>query len=457
VRRTVPLAGLAARTAGEAVVAALRRKVAGSDPAEFHGRTAERYAQLLGRSKGVLMKAGQMVSFVSFGPAVPAEFRAVYQTAMSRLQADAPPMHPDLARATLERELGQRAEEAFAEIDWVPLAAASIGQVHSARLHDRRRVAVKIQYPGVADAIRADLQNAELLATFFALMSAVFPGGIRLDLRGGAEEFGRRIVEELDYGHEADNQRQFASIYRGHPFIHVPEVVDELSTARVLTQELVAGRHWDEALGASQELRNQWGEAIYRFCWGTLKRFGLFNADPHPGNYVFHDDGTVSFLDFGCVKRWRPNDIALLDSIWDAALEGDAQAIWRAAVEGGLFRPSDDLTPADVLDYWRQSAEYCWAPQPFTITPDYVAACIEREYSPTGPSGKVMRQLAAPGEFAFMTRIDLGLMSVLGELRATTDWASISREHQLDADPVTRMGQLEREFLQQRSARPQHA
>ena len=454
VRRALPLAGLTARTAGEGVVAALRRKVTGSDTLEFHARTAERYAELLGGSKGALMKAGQIVSFVSFGPAVPPQFRVTYQAALSRLRGDAPPMHPDLARAVLERELGQPTEAAFAEFDWAPLAAASIGQVHAARLHDGRPVAVKIQYPGVAEAIRADLKNTELLATFFSLIAAVAPGGIRMDLRGGADEVSERITEELDYRLEAHNQRVFADIYRGHPFIHIPEVIDDLSTARVLTQELVNGRGWQEALQADQELRNRWGEAIYRFCWGTMHRHLLFNADPHPGNYLFHEDGSVSFLDFGCVKRFTAEQMRLMNSCWAAAVDGDARAIWRATVEDGWFRATDDLTPDDVLSYWREGAEYCWGGQPFTITPEYVAACIEREYSPAGPSGRVMRRFAAPGEYAFLLRIDLGLMSVLGELYATTDWGSIDREHRLGAEPTTPMGLLERDFLRAKAASP---
>ena len=147
----------------------LRSKLTGADSTEFHVRTAERYAELLGHSKGALMKAGQMLSFVSASPAVPAEFQPIYQEALARLRDDAPPMAGELARVVLERELGRRTESAFAEFDWTPLAAASIGQVHAARLHDGREVAVKIQYPGVADAIGADLKNTELLATFLEL------------------------------------------------------------------------------------------------------------------------------------------------------------------------------------------------------------------------------------------------------------------------------------------------
>src|ERR1700722_5197292 len=244
IRRAAPLASLAARTTGEAVVAALRHKALGTDSTEFHQRNAERYTQLLGRSKGVLMKTGQMLSFVTLGSAIPAEYRSIYQAALARLQDDAPPMDAELARSTLEAELGKRTGDLFADFDWQPIAAPAIGQGHEATTTDGRRVAVKIQYPGVADAIRSDLENTELLATFFQLMAAMVPGLLRLDLRAVAKEVSERICEEVDYEKEADNQSVFADLYRGHPFIHVPEVVVELSTARVLTQDFVAGRRW---------------------------------------------------------------------------------------------------------------------------------------------------------------------------------------------------------------------
>ncbi len=167
-RRAVPLVGLAVRTVGEALVARLRGGRTDADHAEFHVRSAERYAELFGRSKGALMKAGQMASFALISPAVPVELQSIYQAALLRLRDDAPPMASELAREVLERELGQRTENVFAQFDWEPLAAASIGQVHAAQLPDGRAVAVKIQYPGVADAIYADLKNTELLATFLS-------------------------------------------------------------------------------------------------------------------------------------------------------------------------------------------------------------------------------------------------------------------------------------------------
>src|SRR5580704_8691314 len=332
-RRTAPLAALSARTAGEAVVVGLRGKFTGADSTEFHIRTAERYAELLGHSKGALMKAGQMLSFVSAGPAVPREFQPIYQEALARLRNEAPPMAPELARTVLERELGQATESAFAQFKWEPIATASIGQVHAARLHDGRAVAVKIQYPGVAAAIDADLKNTELLSTFLGLLFGLSPRKVSFDIRGAAQEIGARITEELDYRLEAANQAEFAEHYRGHPFIHVPEVIGELCTGRVLTQELVQGKTWSDALASERELQDQWAEAIHRFVYGSNHRFCLFNADPHPGNYLFHDDGSVSFLDFGCIKRFERERVEMMQAIGRACFRADVLGTWQASVE----------------------------------------------------------------------------------------------------------------------------
>jgi len=448
-RRTVPLAALTARTAGEAVVVGLRSKLTGADSTEFHVRTAERYAELLGSSKGALMKAGQMLSFVSLGPAVGEEFQATYQAALTRLRSDAPPMAPELARSVLERELGRPAKDAFAEFDWEPLAAASIGQVHAARLHDGRAVAVKIQYPGVGAAIEADLKNTELLATFLGLIRGLSPRKLNIDLSAAAEEIGERINEELDYRTEAANQAEFAEIYAGHPFIHVPEVIGELSTTRVLTQELVQGRPWSEALTAAQDLRNSWAEAIHRFIYGSYVYHHVFNADPHPGNYLFHDDGSVSFLDFGCVKRFEPEQIESLDVIMRECLRGDVEETWRLSIEGGFFAPSGSLTREEVFDYWREPLEMYWGEQPFTITPEYVARLIETRYSPVGPSANVFHHLSTPSTYAILSRLDVGVMSLIGELRATIPWATLGAEYFEGADPVTPMGRADRKLREE--------
>ncbi len=451
-RRTAPLAALTARTAGEAVVVGLRSKLAGSDSTEFHVRTAERYAELLGRSKGALMKAGQMLSFVSANPAVPAEFQSIYQTALTRLRDDAPPMAPELARSVLERELGRWTESVFAQFEWEPLAAASIGQVHAARLHDGRDVAVKIQYPGVAGAICADLKNTELLSTFLGLLFGLSPRKTSFDLRGAAREMSVRITEELDYRLEAANQAEFAGIYRGHPFIHVPEVIGELCTGRVLTQELVQGKSWSDALACGQELRDSWGEAIYRFVYATNMRFCLFNADPHPGNFLFHDDGRVSFLDYGCVKRFGREQVDVMIAIGRACLREDVLGTWQACVESGFCRSTDPVTPEEVYAYWREPWELWWAEQPFTVTPECAARWIEHKYSPTGPSANAFRHFTAAADYTTMGRIEMGAASLIAELHATNYWGSMAAEFFEGTAPLTARGKLDHAFFADRQA-----
>lgn len=428
-RRTAPLAALSARTAGEAAIVSIRGKLTGTDSTEFHLRTAERYAELLGRSKGALMKAGQMLSFASICPTVPAEFQSIYHRALARLREDAPPMTSELARTVLEHELGSRTESLFAELDWEPLAAASIGQVHAGRLHDGREVAVKIQYPGVADAINSDLENAELLATFLSMIvGGVSPWRLSFDLRGMAREMGMRIAEELDYRLEAATQAEFAEHYRGHPFIHVPEIIGELCTGRVLTQELCTGRPCTDAVGAEQDLRNQWAASIWRFVYGSYGRLGMINADPHPGNYLFHDDGRVSFLDFGCVQRFPSDRSAMASAIVLACLRGDVLGTWRACVEAGLWRASDPVSPEEVFAWWHEPFRYLWAEQPFTFTPEYAASWVEHRFSPTGPSANALRYLTMVNDCLAWTRIELELSWVLAQLHATNDWPTMLAE-----------------------------
>jgi predicted unusual protein kinase regulating ubiquinone biosynthesis (AarF/ABC1/UbiB family) len=453
VHRTAPLLGAAAHAGGEAVIGALRRRGRPPEP-EAYARRAERYVELLGRSKGALMKAGQILSYVPFGAAVPPENRAVFQAAMARLQADAPPMAPELAADVVREELGAPPEKIFAEFCPRPLAAASIGQVHAARLPDGRAVAVKIQYPGVAEAIIDDLRNAELLAVFFQLLRSVVPGLTRLDPKEIAQEISARIAEELDYRIEAASQQFFASAYRGHPFIAVPEIIPELSTRRVLTQQLAEGLTWDAAVKAGQRLRDAWGEAIYRFAFGSLRRLRAFNADPHPGNYLFRPDGSVAFLDFGCVKQFDAEQVAQMQDVVRAVVRQDAGALWQAFVELGFFAATGGLTPQEVLDWYSGPFEMLLGPQPFQITPEIAARAIANEASPAGRFGRVVRSLSLPADYVFLSRIDLGLFAVLAELRATGDWRGIQAELDDGAPPATPMGEAEAEFW---ASRPQVA
>jgi len=442
-RRAAPVAGLAARTAGESVLRALRRR---SETPEEAVAQAERYVELLGRSKGALMKAGQILSFVPFGSSVPAENRAAFQAAMARLQANAPPMAPELAASVIEEELGSAPDRVFAEFSPRPVAAASIGQVHSARLPDGRPVAVKVQYPGVAEAIRADLRNTELVAVLFQLLRSVIPGLSRLDLREVAEEVTERVSEELDYHQEAKNQARFAHAYRGHPFIRIPEVHAEFSTRKVLTQDWADGVDFAEAVSAPQDLRDRWSESIFRFVFGSLRRLCAFNADPHPGNYRFGLDGVVTFLDFGCVKAFSRDQVTQMQNVMRAVVAGDAEALWRGFVDVGVLSPSDGPSPQEVLDWWGPGLEMITGPQPYRLSPEHVARVIEREFSPVGDSGRVVRKMSLPKDWVFMSRIDMGLMSVLAELGATGDWHAIQQELDEGAAPRSEMGRADAAF-----------
>ena len=444
-RRTAPLAAISARAAGEGVVDVLRRRLHGErgTSLEFHVRNAGRYTDALSRSKGVLMKVGQMLSFVDISAAVDKTYGEVYQAALASLQSDAEPMEPVLVAAVVESELGRAPEDLFAEFEATPIAAASIGQVHAARLHDGTEVAVKVQYPGVADAIGDDLANTELLFTFVKIAKGVIPQFRNFDVRAIADEVSERIREELDYAAEMANQIEFADHYRGHPFIRVPDVFPELSTDRVLTMERAHGRRWTDTADVDQQLRDRWGEVVYRFFFGSTARFGAFNADPHPGNYLFHDDGTVTFLDFGCVKHLSAD---AQRGFWDtpsATVDNDAERLLRSYLEHGFAR-TDDPPPADKLLAWfRQNFAPLHLPQPFTFTPEFVAEVLGHM---ANMDKDVRRHSTVPKEFVFTNRIFVGLYSVLGALRATADWRAIFQEH-VTGVTTTELGRLEADFF----------
>jgi len=441
--RSLPLVSLTVQTAA--------RAARGAD--DGAGRAAQRYAELLGRSRGALMKAGQVMSFVAVGPAMPPEQRAVYQAALARLQDSAPPMPGEEAVAVAEAELRRSLSTVFAEFGREPLAAASIGQVHAARLHGGRAVAVKIQYPGVAEAIRSDLRNGELLASFLQLARPFT--GTATDLTALAGEISARIAEELDYRAEAAHQAKFAAAYRGHPFIRIPEIIPDLCTGRILTMDLASGQRWAQAVTAPGPLRDRWGEVIVRFALGSLRRLGLLNADPHPGNYLFHDDGAVTFLDFGSVKRYTRPQIAALEMAAQAAADGHAAELSRVLAAAGLVGTADPPEPAALLAWLRDALTPILAAQPFRFTPDLAADLVRTGLGPRGRHAGVVRRLTVPPEFVSVARVNLEITAVLGALRAAGEWDAIRREPAGDlAAAATPLGRQDIAFWNERPGQP---
>jgi predicted unusual protein kinase regulating ubiquinone biosynthesis (AarF/ABC1/UbiB family) len=408
-------------------------------------RTADDVAEELGSMKGALMKLGQMASYLDDG--LPEPLRA----ALSQLQQTAPPMSAALAASVVEAELGAPPDRVFATWDPVPLAAASIGQVHRARTHDGRDVAVKVQYPGVDAAITADLGTA---GTLFRGMAMVYPG---LDPGPVVAELQARLVEELDYLHEAANQRRFGEWYAGHPFIHVPAVLDELTTRRVLTSELAGGVRFDEVLSWPQHQRDAAGEAIFRFVFRSIYRLHAFNGDPHPGNYLFHRDGRVTFLDFGLVKYFTDEETDLFASMIRASVLQRDPAMFRAAVErAGLLPSGLPFSDADVAEYFSAFYELVRSPEVKRVDGAYASELVRRTFDASGPYGPIMKTANVPPAFVIIQRINLGLVAVLAQLGATANWRLIAEElwPWVHGPPSTPLGRREAAWLAEREPAP---
>ena len=285
------------------------------------------------------MKVGQILSFVDVDGVVPASSRELFQSTLARLQSDVPPLAPDEIADVIQAELGARPEEIFAFFSPRPVAAASMGQVHMARLADGTELAVKVQYPGVSDAVRADLANTNLLASVIrAGLALLGPEAPKVDPKMMVEEIRDRVVDELDY---TDRGGQPAGVpftlRRASVHPHIPRSTPSSRPAGSSTTDYVHGMRWSEATTAGDAIRSRWGETIFRFVFASLHRHGIFNADPHPGNYLFHEDGTVTFLDFGCVKRFTAERVSVMSALVDAALACDAPAVLRAFINVGLL------------------------------------------------------------------------------------------------------------------------
>jgi predicted unusual protein kinase regulating ubiquinone biosynthesis (AarF/ABC1/UbiB family) len=412
----------------------------------FAIRTSEDVARELGQMKGALMKFGQLVSFIV--EALPPDA----QKALATLQADAPPMSPAAAAGVVRSELGRPPEQVF--LDWqpTPIAAASVGQVHRAVTRDGRNVAVKVQYPGVDAAIETDLDNAEGL---YRLMGAFVAKG--LDAKGLVDELRSRMRDELDYRIEAASQREFRAHFANHPFVHIPAVVDDTSTRRVLTTEWVDGIGFDRFLEtASQADLEHAGEAIWRFAQHAIHRLGAFNGDPHPGNYRFGHHGQVTFLDFGLVKRWSPGEWERLRPSLDAiVVDRDPVQLVAAMEDVGFLAPGHGLAPDDVYDY--VSAPYRpYLSDEFRFDRSFVQDTLGAIIDVNGPSAHVIERLNLPPSFVVLDRVVWGVSAILGKIGITRPWRAMLLEYLVDAPPATELGETELAWREGHGGRSDH-
>ncbi len=427
-----------AATAARKLFATAERRIELDHDREL--RTAAAVADRLGQMKGALMKLGQMASYVD--QALPAPIRE----ALTQLQSNAPPMSAELAAQVIEKDLGAPPENLFVEWDPTPIAAASIGQVHRAVLRDpatglERAVAVKVQYPGVGDAVESDLRNGDLLGM---LLQQGF-GGLNADEM--VAEVKERLIEELDYRQEARNQQLFADFYRGHPFIHVPDVVPAFSGRHVITSDLVVGHTWNEMLQWSQERKNQVGEILFRFVFRSLYGMHAFNGDPHPGNYLFHDDGTVTFLDFGLVKHFADAEMAMFVGMVEAAAYAkDVPAFRRIVEAAGMLRAGCPSSDEEVGEYFNQFYESVRDDKTVTWSAEYASRIVRHTFDRSSP---IAQYSTVPKAFVFIQRINLGLYALLGELQATGNYRRMAEELWpfVAGPPSTPLAEAEQDWL----------
>ncbi|HWF53795.1 MAG TPA: AarF/ABC1/UbiB kinase family protein [Solirubrobacteraceae bacterium] len=444
VRRAARLGGAAAGVAArEATARAMlatgdgERRRAGAARQQL--KSARSLVKVFSGMRGAAMKVGQTLSAVDLG-LVPEELRPEFQEILASLQQSAEPVSFRAVRGVIEEDLDMKLGEAFADFDSEPIAAASIGQVHRATLRDEpgRVVAVKVQYPGIAEAIHADMQNLRL---GLKLLAVIAPG---IDTGAIAQEIRERITDELDYELEASNHRAIARVYRDHPFIVVPDVVTALCRERVIVTDFVDGARFAAARELPADQRDRIGEILIRFYLNGPLRHRLLNGDPHPGNSLFLADGRVAFIDFGFFKRLSDAEVTQLLASTRATYRQDAQGLFDVIAGLGALPPDPRLAAPFLASY---TAIFGWLLTEERITVDgSMTAAMMRAYTEMrGLDG--FDALTLPAEHFVLMRGVMLLIGLMGQLQASGTFLDIAREWLLDEPPATELGVAEAEFF----------
>jgi predicted unusual protein kinase regulating ubiquinone biosynthesis (AarF/ABC1/UbiB family) len=434
------VAGQSARWVGTRAANVLR------SPERADAATGERAAALarelveqLGQMRGAAMKVGQVLSTIDF-TALPEGEREQFKQTLAALRDDVPPLPFKQVEKLLREELGEKPATVFASFEEEAFAAASIGQVHRAVTRDGHRVAVKVQYPGVAEAVDTDLRNLTLL---LPLVKRLAPG---LDVKAIYAELRERIAEELDYELEAQNQRAIARAHRGHPFAFVPEVHTALSSRRVLVTELLEGARFEAVKQRDAATRDRFGEIVFRFYFGLVHHMGRVCGDPHPGNYLLLDDGRVGFLDFGLMRTLERDYLDAESAVAVAVEDGDAGEVHARLAQLGYLPDPATFAPDDLLAQLSAMGAWYMEPGRRRFTPKWVAELIDSTTGPRSPYFGQMRRQTLPPQALLLRRMEGLVLSTLGEVRAAADWNAIAREYYAGAAPATPLGEAEWAF-----------
>ncbi len=388
-------------------------------------KTAEAMLKTLGEMKGLPLKLGQMASYID-GLAPPG-YEDKFQEVLKKLQAKAPPLSADAAEKVIRAELGGAPEELFAEFEREPFAAASIGQVHRARLKSGERVAVKVQYPGIDTAIENDLKTVALMEQMIA------PIGRRYQTKEGLEEIKRVFLAEIDYTQEALATDAFREFFKDDPSVVVPHVFHSFTTKRVIVTEFIDGIDYQTFVQeAPWSQRHVATKTIWKFMFRSLYEFGTLYADPHPGNYRFIvskdnvDDVKVGFLDFGCVRVMSDEMVAGMKRVLLAKMRGTQEDYEKALVDVYGFDPTD----AEGWPLYKAYTDHVMRPlvvdEPFLhtreIARENVAFLVRGERKIVWKQGEVLpnlpKPIKMPVEHTFVNRLQWGLASVLAGLEA---------------------------------------
>lgn len=405
-----------------------------------HLQAADQILAVLGTMKGPAMKLGQLLSFVDLG-LLPEDVRPRFQQRLARL-CDAAPQIPFAAmEPVLAKAFGAPLDSVFASFERTPVGIASIGQVYRATLHDGRTVAVKVQYPKIVTAARADLKNMQIL---LRLAKSIAPS---VDMQSLGDELTARLTEELDYVAEARHHRELADAFAGHPFLVVPQPVDELCGRRVVVTEFVDGLDFEQLCAQPQGVRDRAGEMLVRFYFGSMFRLGRFSGDPHPGNLKLLADGRMAFFDFGSYKVLDDAMLELMLGTLRAVCEGrGADVVALLARERVLARP-ESVGPDEALAYFHDVFGWFLSDAELAMTPRVASEAVLQSLAPRSDYGMEMRGQDLPVEWALLVRTVLSGMALLGQLGAQANWHRVAREWIYGDEPASELGQREASFF----------